>query len=62
LENLVGAPTDGIQFNLFGIVDQNEEVLLSVGDELHKNLMPRLMGVDEHDLANVFGRAHGKEF
>jgi hypothetical protein len=46
LENLVGAPTDGIQFNLFGIVDRNEEVLLSVGDELHKTFLPRLAGVE----------------
>jgi hypothetical protein len=46
LETLVGSPADGIQFNLFGIVDRNEEVLLSVGDELHKTLMPRIAGVE----------------
>jgi hypothetical protein len=46
LENLLGSPTDGIQFNLFGIVDRNEEVLLSVGDELHKTFLPRLAGVE----------------
>jgi hypothetical protein len=46
LESLVGSPTDGIQFNLFGIVDRNEEVLLAVGDELHKTFLPRLTGVE----------------
>jgi hypothetical protein len=42
MKNLVGSPADGIQFNLFDIVDRNEEVLLAVGDDMNKSLMPRL--------------------
>jgi hypothetical protein len=42
LENLVGSPADGIQFDLFGIVDKNEETLLEVGDELTGKMGPRL--------------------
>jgi hypothetical protein len=46
LENLVGTPADGIQFGLFGIVDKNEETLLEVGDEVTKQVGPRLAQVE----------------
>jgi hypothetical protein len=47
MESLVGTPADGIQFNLFGIVDKNEEVLLEVGDQVNKHLVPRLTTVEK---------------
>jgi hypothetical protein len=47
LENLVGAPADGIQFYLFGIVGKNKEKLLEVRDELTGNKIgPRLTRVE----------------
>jgi hypothetical protein len=41
-EKLLGSPADGIQFDLFGIVDKNEETLLEVGDEVNVKIGPHL--------------------
>jgi hypothetical protein len=46
IQNLVGSPTDGIAFDLFAIVDRNEEALLDLDTIVHTNVNPKMTEVE----------------
>jgi hypothetical protein len=42
LNSLLGPPTDGIQFDLIGIVDRVEAAMVELGDSIDKDLRPKV--------------------
>jgi hypothetical protein len=51
LSSLVGTPTDGIAFDLFAMMDHNEEGLLDLDNIVQGSFAPRLIEVEGKALA-----------
>jgi hypothetical protein len=51
VNNLVGNPVDGLSFDLFGIIDRNEEALLELDQRVHSNLESKITDIEERGVA-----------